>query len=304
MEEVFRMYAMSDGDGNGEPEELDPDHEHDFEEDDEVETSSVLTSSDDDEGEAEIPEPAPSRPGRLRKRLRPGRLRRLRLRPRWPHRLRPRRPPRRLPRRRRQRKRLWPRRPRRSPPQRRAALAPRAERPQPRRPRPKRAQANPSNEVNSWQSRRQQRRRPPRRQQRRRLLQRRHRRRRQRRRRLLRRRQRSRIGTKHDKASKRARYGGLFCARRAGTTLPIRQLTVPRSGSWSVLSNCVDRKIATLSRTKKRKGRARKSTANENVSNLMNSYKESRVPVRWILLRGLFESSLPFAPSNQRRFPS
>ena len=52
MEEVFRMYAMSDGEPTGEPQELDPDHDEDFDdEDEEVETSSVLTSSDDDEGE-------------------------------------------------------------------------------------------------------------------------------------------------------------------------------------------------------------------------------------------------------------
>jgi hypothetical protein len=45
MEEVFRMYAMSDGDPAGEPLELDPDHDDDFDdEDEEVETS------DDDEG--------------------------------------------------------------------------------------------------------------------------------------------------------------------------------------------------------------------------------------------------------------
>ena len=51
MDEVFRMYAMSDGDPLGEPQELDPDHDEDFdEEDEEVETSTVLTSSDDDEG--------------------------------------------------------------------------------------------------------------------------------------------------------------------------------------------------------------------------------------------------------------
>ena len=54
MEEVFRMYAMSDGDPKGEPEELDPDFEGDFDDDDEdEESSSVLTSSDDDEGVVE-----------------------------------------------------------------------------------------------------------------------------------------------------------------------------------------------------------------------------------------------------------
>ena len=52
MEEVFRMYAMSDGEANGEPAELDSDHD-DFEEDEEVESFSVLTSSDDDEGVAQ-----------------------------------------------------------------------------------------------------------------------------------------------------------------------------------------------------------------------------------------------------------
>ena len=51
MEEVFRMYAMSDGDLDGEPNELDPDLEGNFDDDDEdEESSSVLTSSDDDEG--------------------------------------------------------------------------------------------------------------------------------------------------------------------------------------------------------------------------------------------------------------
>ena len=49
MDEVFKMYAMSDENGNGEPDELDPDLEDDFDEDDEVEISSVVTSSDDDE---------------------------------------------------------------------------------------------------------------------------------------------------------------------------------------------------------------------------------------------------------------
>ncbi len=52
MEEVFRMYAMSDGEANAKPAAFESDH-NDFEEDEEVETSSVLTSSDDDEGVAE-----------------------------------------------------------------------------------------------------------------------------------------------------------------------------------------------------------------------------------------------------------
>jgi hypothetical protein len=48
MEEVFRMYAMSDGEAKAEP--ANPGSNHgDFEEDEEVETFSVLTSSDDDE---------------------------------------------------------------------------------------------------------------------------------------------------------------------------------------------------------------------------------------------------------------
>ena len=50
MEDVYKMYAMSDGNPDAEPLGLDSDHEDDFEEDDEVETSSVITSSDDDEG--------------------------------------------------------------------------------------------------------------------------------------------------------------------------------------------------------------------------------------------------------------
>ena len=65
MEDVYRMYAMSDGELDAEPFGLDSDQEDDFEEDDEVETAGVLTSSDDDEGVeeeaviviAEIPEP-------------------------------------------------------------------------------------------------------------------------------------------------------------------------------------------------------------------------------------------------------
>ena len=55
MEEVVKMYAMSDGNPYAEPKELDPDNENDFADDeDEVETSSVLTSSDDDEGGTDI----------------------------------------------------------------------------------------------------------------------------------------------------------------------------------------------------------------------------------------------------------
>ena len=52
MEEVFRMYAMSDGDANSKPLAFESDHD-DFEEDEEVESFSVLTSSDDDEGVAQ-----------------------------------------------------------------------------------------------------------------------------------------------------------------------------------------------------------------------------------------------------------
>ena len=53
MEEVFKMYAKSDGNPEVEPAELDPDHEESFDEDDEIGTSTVLTSSDDDEVIAE-----------------------------------------------------------------------------------------------------------------------------------------------------------------------------------------------------------------------------------------------------------
>ena len=49
MDDVYKMYAMSDGDGDAEPAEVDHDEDMD-DEDEEVETSSVLTSSDDDEG--------------------------------------------------------------------------------------------------------------------------------------------------------------------------------------------------------------------------------------------------------------
>ena len=51
MEDLVKMYAMSDGDPNGEPTELDPDRVEDFgdEDEEELETASVLTSSDDDE---------------------------------------------------------------------------------------------------------------------------------------------------------------------------------------------------------------------------------------------------------------
>ena len=72
MEEVFKMYANSDGAPDVEPAELDPDHEESFEEDDEVETATVLTSSDDDEVAAEeavlivveAPAPKPAEKGR------------------------------------------------------------------------------------------------------------------------------------------------------------------------------------------------------------------------------------------------
>ena len=247
MEEVFRMYAMSDGNPNAEPAELDSDHEEDFEEDDEVETSSILTSSDDDEVVAEetvivvaeVPAPQ-SRPRR-----RPQRSAR---------RLRRRRPlPRRL-----QQRRLLPRR-----------LAA-EEGSQQRRPRKEgcsqegsrekgcgqegrkevrrkeeqhwregrkgqgqegrgsqSAPAKPPNEVKSWPLRKQQRRRPPRRQLRRKLLprrlrRRRHLRRRQLPRRLLQRRQRKEgsceegnqvaAATRNIKASKRARLTPGFFA--------------------------------------------------------------------------------------------
>ena len=55
MDEVFRMYAMSDGDPFGEPGDLDSDQVEAFadEEEDELETAGILTSSDDDEVIAE-----------------------------------------------------------------------------------------------------------------------------------------------------------------------------------------------------------------------------------------------------------
>ena len=45
MEDVIRMFAMSDGDPSGEPNELDPDRVEDFtdEDEEEVETASILT---------------------------------------------------------------------------------------------------------------------------------------------------------------------------------------------------------------------------------------------------------------------
>ena len=51
MDEVFKMYAMSDGSPVGEPDEIDPDLADDLEDDeeDEGETAGILTSSDDDE---------------------------------------------------------------------------------------------------------------------------------------------------------------------------------------------------------------------------------------------------------------
>ena len=50
MDEVFRMYAMSDGDPFGKPGDLDPGQVEAFaEEEDELETAGILTSSDDDE---------------------------------------------------------------------------------------------------------------------------------------------------------------------------------------------------------------------------------------------------------------
>ena len=54
MEDVVKMYAMSDGNPYAEPKELDPDNENDFADEEEVETSSILTTSDDDEGVAGI----------------------------------------------------------------------------------------------------------------------------------------------------------------------------------------------------------------------------------------------------------
>ena len=57
MEDLVRMYAMSDGDPNGEPTELDPDRVEEFsdEDEEELETAGVHTSSDDDvEGEESV----------------------------------------------------------------------------------------------------------------------------------------------------------------------------------------------------------------------------------------------------------
>ena len=55
MEDIVRMYAMSDGNPTGEPNELDSDRANDFadEDEEEFETASILTSSDDDEGVSE-----------------------------------------------------------------------------------------------------------------------------------------------------------------------------------------------------------------------------------------------------------
>ena len=50
MDEVLKMYAMSDGEEHPESAEVDDHDEALDDEDEEVETSSVLTSSDDDEG--------------------------------------------------------------------------------------------------------------------------------------------------------------------------------------------------------------------------------------------------------------
>src|SRR5579863_9446289 len=68
MDDVYKMYAMSDGEDDAEPAEVDHDEDMD-DEDEEVETSSVLTSSDDDEGVpeetsvviSESPQPKPAR---------------------------------------------------------------------------------------------------------------------------------------------------------------------------------------------------------------------------------------------------
>ena len=53
MDEVFRMFAMSDGDPFREPGDLDPGQVDGLEEEDELETAGILTSSDDDEVIAE-----------------------------------------------------------------------------------------------------------------------------------------------------------------------------------------------------------------------------------------------------------
>src|SRR5580698_8661559 len=54
MDEVFRMYAMSDGDSFGKPGDLDHGQVDAFaDEEDELETAGILTSSDDDEVVAE-----------------------------------------------------------------------------------------------------------------------------------------------------------------------------------------------------------------------------------------------------------
>ena len=53
MDDVFRMYAMSDGNPNREPGDLDQGQVEPLEEEDELETAGILTSSDDDEVIAE-----------------------------------------------------------------------------------------------------------------------------------------------------------------------------------------------------------------------------------------------------------
>ena len=50
MDDVIRMYAMSDGGSEGEPQELDPDQVDDFEDEEEIGAVGFLTTSDDDEG--------------------------------------------------------------------------------------------------------------------------------------------------------------------------------------------------------------------------------------------------------------
>ena len=79
MDDVYKMYAMSDGEGDAEPPEID--HDQDMvDEDEEVETSSVLTSSDDDEGVpeetsvviSEPPRPTPAKKAPAKKAAKKG----------------------------------------------------------------------------------------------------------------------------------------------------------------------------------------------------------------------------------------
>jgi hypothetical protein len=69
MDDVYKMYAMSDGVPDGGPQESSLGPSQDFEEEEEFETSGIVTSSDDDD-EAEVEEavviitsvPVPAKP--------------------------------------------------------------------------------------------------------------------------------------------------------------------------------------------------------------------------------------------------